>query len=210
MAADLVYEDGPRLFRVVDTNGVWGSFNPKQLVAADVQQGRPPANAWELAFWVEWSNGDSYAFVFNAPTKQTAEDVKAKMDSVKSYSKKVDAAIRLLKTRERVSGSEIASLLDIDPSANPNAVRDFVEEAISAGEAEGVFDGKDFVSKYGLQRETVHYEIVTNFELNKSGALVISCPKCGATLPVKGKESNVKCQYCGSPITIPRKILDMI
>ena len=79
-----------------------------------------------------------------------------------------------------------------------------------SGKVDGVFDGKDFMSHYALQRETVRYDIVSKFEVDKNGVVVLNCPKCGASLPLEQKESTGKCRFCGTAYTVPRKILDLI
>ncbi|MGD0395711.1 MAG: hypothetical protein ABSB26_02215 [Nitrososphaerales archaeon] len=80
---------------------------------------------------------------------------------------------------------------------------------ISSGKVEGVFDGRDFMSHYALQRETVRYDIVSKFEVDKNGVIVLNCPNCGASIPLEQKESMGKCKFCGTAYTILRKILDL-
>jgi exosome complex RNA-binding protein Csl4 len=84
-----------------------------------------------------------------------------------------------------------------------------IETMISSGKVEGVFDGRDFMSHYALQRETVRYDIVSKFEVDKNGVIVLNCPNCGASIPLEQKESMGKCKFCGTAYTILRKILDL-
>jgi DNA-directed RNA polymerase subunit RPC12/RpoP len=59
-------------------------------------------------------------------------------------------------------------------------------------------------------KEVVQYSVVTRFDLGKDGTLSVSCPYCGASAPLRSKESEVTCKYCGKQYIIPKKILDLI
>ena len=166
---------------------------------------------WQISISAKWPNGDEFTFVFGPGDEKQVRDVKAEIERIVAGNKGLDEVIRLLKTRERVPTSDVAKLLSkFNLDATDKGVQRVVESAITSGQVEGVFDGKEFVSKYGLQRETVRYDIVTKFEMSSSGAIVINCPKCGAAIPLQGKESNGNCKFCGTPYTIPRKILDLV
>jgi predicted RNA-binding Zn-ribbon protein involved in translation (DUF1610 family) len=117
----------------------------------------------------------------------------------------------LLRVRDRVQMSEVCAILTKYQLAN--AFEDgqrYVEYSISSGQVQGVFNGKEYVSKLAMQSESVRYDIVAKFEMSENGAIVFKCPTCGASLPLTTKESTGKCQYCGSSYAIPRKLLDAI
>jgi hypothetical protein len=59
-------------------------------------------------------------------------------------------------------------------------------------------------------KEIVQYNVVTRFDLGKDGTVSVSCPYCGASAPLRSKESEVTCKYCGKQYIIPKKILDLI
>jgi len=59
-------------------------------------------------------------------------------------------------------------------------------------------------------KEIIQYSVVTRFDLGKDNAISVQCPYCGASAPLRSKESKVTCNYCGKQYIIPRKILDLI
>ena len=208
--ADLSYDHDLRFFKIIVNGNIYTSFRPDQVKNIEIHEEGSLFKKWKLGLWAKWPTGDEWAFVFTFDKRGPAENTKVSIETFVEDSKRFDDALRLLKSRERVSAAEVAVVLKVDPGKDDQSVREFVEGAISGGQVEGVFDGKEFVSRYALQRETIRYDIVSKFEVNASGALVITCPKCGAAIPLETKEPNLKCRYCGSPITIPRKILDMV
>jgi DNA-directed RNA polymerase subunit RPC12/RpoP len=210
MNASLSYDNDLRFFKVIVGGNIWTSFDPDQIKGLGTDQVGALMKKGRLSVMAKWPNGDEFTFVFTLPNKQMADSARANIDAIVVYAQGFNSALRLLRTRERVPASEIAALLGTEQDSSGRGVREFVEWAISSGQVEGVYDGTQFVSKIALQRETIHYDIVSKFEVNASGALVITCPKCGAAIPLETKEANQKCRYCGSPIMIPRKILDMV
>jgi len=208
--ADLSYDNDLRFFKVIAGGNIWTSFNPDQIKGLGTSEVGTLMKKGKFSILAKWPSGDEYTFAFTLPNKQGADSAKANIEAIIVYAQGFNAALRLLRTRERVSEAEIAALLKTSQNQSGQSVREFVEWAISSGQVEGVYDGNQFVSKMTLQRETVRYDIVSKFEVNASGALVITCPKCGAGIALETKEANQKCRYCGSPIMIPRKILDMV
>jgi len=59
-------------------------------------------------------------------------------------------------------------------------------------------------------KEIVQYNIVTKLNLDQDGTLSVECPHCGASAPLRIKESEVTCKYCGKQYVIPKKILYLI
>ncbi|MBO3842206.1 MAG: hypothetical protein FGF48_07305 [Candidatus Brockarchaeota archaeon] len=59
-------------------------------------------------------------------------------------------------------------------------------------------------------KETVQYNIVVKFNIDKDGTISVQCPHCGASAPLRTKESEVTCKYCGKQYIIPKKLLDLI
>ncbi len=59
-------------------------------------------------------------------------------------------------------------------------------------------------------REVVQYNIVVKFSIDKDGTISVQCPHCGASAPLRIKESEVTCKYCGKQYIIPKKLLDLI
>ena len=95
----------------------------------------------------------------------------------------------------------------------PNSYEDgrsYIEHAISSNQAEGIFDGKEFISKMAMDSQSVRYDIVAKFDMNESGVILFKCPSCGSSLPLEKKESTGTCKYCGGFYPIPRKLLDAI
>jgi len=208
---DFSYDHDLRLFKLITDGDIWTTFQPSQVHGVGAEEVGSFIKKWEVSIDTKWPDGDEFTYVFKQPNKELAESAKAKVEGIVENSRGHDEVIRLLKTRERVASADVAALLSkFHLDATDKVVQRVVESAITSGQVEGVFDGKEFISKYGLQRETVRYDIVTKFEMSSSGAIVITCPKCGAALPLEGKESSGKCQYCGTPYTVPRKILDLV
>jgi hypothetical protein len=129
---------------------------------------------------VKWHNGDEYAFVYEVPNAASAQQIRNQVERTKIDEIGKTEILRLLKTREKVPLSEVSSLLTkYELPSTPADAQRLIESMISSGKIEGVFDGKDFVSRYALQRETVRYDIVSRFEVGKNGVVVLNCPNCG-------------------------------
>lgn len=208
--ADYAYDDDLGFFKIIVGGNIWTSFRPDQIRGIIITQVGSLRKKWQFKTSSKWPSGDEYTFAFTLPNQQTAESTKAYIEGIVAYSRGQEEALRLLKSRERVSGSEIAALLKVDPGPGSRGAKEFVERAISTRQVEGVYENDEFVSRLALQRETIRYDIVSKFEVNSSGALVLTCPKCGAAIPLETKESNGKCQYCGNSFMIPKRILDMV
>jgi hypothetical protein len=56
-----------------------------------------------------------------------------------------------------------------------------------------------------------NYLVAANINIEKGGGIQMNCPHCGASPPIKVKETNqVTCAYCNSTYFIPEKILKML
>lgn len=209
--ADLSYDNDLRFFKLVSVGTIRASFKPEQIQGFGLVQTGSIRKKWQLSMVVKWPSGDEFTYSYLLPTKEHAEGIRANIQGISVNSRRQEEVLALLRTRERVSKEEVAALLSkFNTEVTDQTVQDFVQGAITSGQVEGVYDGKEFMSKYALQRETVRYDIVSKFEVSSSGAIVITCPKCGAAIPIETKESNGKCRFCGSPYVVPRKILDLV
>ena len=209
--ADLCYDNDLRFFKLVCVGNIAASFRAEQVQGFGLVQIGGLRKKWQLSLTAKWPSGDEFTYAYQLPTKEDAERARANIQGITLHSKGLDAITALLKTRERVPKEEIMALLNkLLLDVNDQTVQDFVQSAITSGQVEGVYDGEEFISRFALQRETVRYDIVSKFEVSSSGAIVITCPKCGAAIPIETKESNGKCMFCGSPYMVPRKILDMV
>ncbi len=72
----------------------------------------------------KWPNGDEFAYAFTLPTKLAGDTAKATIESIVAYTNGLDEALRMLRTRERASTSEIAALLKVDPNNDSRSVKD--------------------------------------------------------------------------------------
>lgn len=211
IVADFSYDNDLRFFKLISVGNIKASFKPEQIKGFGLVQTGSVFKKWQLSIMAKWSSGDEFTYSYLLPTKEHAERIKANIQGITMNSRRQEEVLALLRTRERVSKEDVASLLSkFNAEVTDQTVQDFVQGAITSGQIEGVYDGKEYLSKYALQRETVRYDIVSKFEVGSSGAIVITCPKCGAAIPIETKESNGKCRFCGSPYVVPRKILDLV
>jgi len=155
--------------------------------------------------------GDAYWFSFKTGSVETGESIKAWISKKVQNESALDEIITRMRTREKVSLSEVASILAEHglPSSKEDS-RKVVEYGITKKGVEGVIDDEQFLSKYALGREQVRYDIITTFEVGKNGAVVLKCPNCGASIPLQSKEESNVCKYCGAPYTVPRNILKLL
>ena len=209
--ADFSYDNDLRFFKLVSVGNIRTSFRPEQIKGFGLVQTGSVRKKWQLSILAKWPSGDEFTYAYLLSTRELAEGIRANIQGIAVNSRRQEEVLALLRTRERVSKEEISDLLSkFHTEVTDQTVQDFVQSAITSGQVEGVYDGKEFMSKYALQRETVRYDIVSKFEVSSSGAIVITCPKCGAAIPIEAKESNGKCRFCGSPFVVPRKILDLV
>jgi len=209
--ADLSFDNDLRFFKLISVGNIRASFRPEQIGGFRIVQTGSVRKKWQLSILAKWPSGDEFTYSYLLPTKEQAESIRANIQGIAVNSRRHEEVLALLRTRERVSKDDIATLLSkFHTEVSDQTVQDFVQGAITSGQVEGFYDGKEFMSKYALQRETVRYDIVSKFEVSSSGAIVITCPKCGAAIPIESKESNGKCRFCGSPYVVPKKILDLI
>jgi hypothetical protein len=217
----LYYDSDANIFQMY-FDEKWLQFRPIQVTGLTVyssmvtvdlplQQVPIPVKRYHLGLYVKFSPSEDLIFVYDFSDEENAKGWKAAMEKYLPRQKASQDVLVLLKTRERVPLDEVAKALAKHglPSTEDDARR-MVESQIVSGSAQGVIDGDTFVSQTALQRETIRYDVVTKFEIDKNGAFVLSCPKCGATIPIEKKESTGKCGYCGSSYAVPRKILDMM
>jgi predicted RNA-binding Zn-ribbon protein involved in translation (DUF1610 family) len=211
MLCDLSYDYDLRVFKFITNGNIWMSLGPHMVQQVAIREMGTLRKKWQVNVATKLQSGDELSFFFQLPREILAWRLKDDIERIAVKGRGFDEVIRLLKTRERVPSSEVARVLSkYNLDASDQSIQRVVESAITSGKVEGVFDGKEFISKYGLQRETVRYDIVSKFEISNSGAIVITCPKCGAAIPLQGKESNGNCRYCGTPYKVPSKILDLL
>jgi len=207
----LLYDNDLYVFKLIVDGNIWTKFSASQIERIGTSTKGSLQKKFFLYLVVEYPGGDEYSFNFQIPTMKYADDRKKIIYGFLHKEKARNDSVSLLKTRERVSTSEIIDAFKkYGFSINDSEARKFVEENISSGKIAGVLDGSGFVSKYALEREQVRYDIVTKFEIGSSGAVVLKCPGCGASLPIQDKEPDRKCSYCGASFVVPRKILDLI
>jgi DNA-directed RNA polymerase subunit RPC12/RpoP len=160
---------------------------------------------------VKFQNSDEYVFEFESKNDGSYQRTKQAISGAIQTDLAFSEILRILKLNERVPIEDVCKILT--RFNMPNSFEDgknVVEFFISSDKAQGTFDGRGFVSKLALERESVRYEIVAKFEMNSSGNFVLKCPGCGASLPLDKKESTGKCTYCGSSYVVPKKLLDLI
>lgn len=160
---------------------------------------------------VKFQTGDEYTFSFESKDMNSFERTRAAIDSVIRQDLASAEIVRTLKIKDRVAVADVCRILT--NFYLPNTFEDGqarIEASIASNLVQGSFDGRDFVNKITLDKESVHYEIVASFEFQKNGAISFKCPSCGASLELKDKEPTGSCKYCGGSYTVPRKLLDMI
>ncbi len=208
----LSYDEDLGVFMVVDPLGnLWTKFAPHQVVGAQASQTGTELKKHWLGLRIRFSSGDEYILSFNIRSPKDAENAKGWIRFAGNKEKAINEAMTLMLTREKVPVSEICSILGKYslPSSDADG-RKLVESNIATKKVEGLLEGDQFVNKFGLAKEQVRYDIVAKFEVGESGVLVMKCPSCGASLPVKGKESTGTCVHCSTSYAIPRKALDLI
>jgi len=162
--------------------------------------------------WIDtaFPDGNEFLFKFQTPDLSSFERLTWVIRQTNNEDEAAKELARLVKTRDKVSVKEVCGILskhDLPDGFEDGKRR--IETFITIGVADGIFDGETYVSKTTLQRETVSYNVAASFDF-KDGVLQIKCPKCGAAIPLKNKESTGKCQYCGATYTVPTKILSLI
>jgi hypothetical protein len=160
---------------------------------------------------VKFPNFDEYGFEFESRDQASYQRAKEAISMTIQIDLAYSEILRILKLQERVPIQDVCRILT--RFNMPNSFEDgrnAVELLITTDKVQGVIDGKNFVTRLVLERESVKYEIVAKFELTASGALILRCPGCGASLQLERKESTGKCAFCGSPYIVPKRLLDLI
>ncbi|MGD1055251.1 MAG: hypothetical protein ABR867_04115 [Nitrososphaerales archaeon] len=143
---DFSYDHDLRIFKLTTKGDIWTSFEPSLVQRVVAQKTGAFLKKWEVNIQTKWPEGDEFTFIFQQPNKELAESTKAKIHGIVTTSRGFDEVIRLLKTRERVPSSEVAALLSkFNLDATDQSVQHVVESAITSGQVEGVFDGKEFI-----------------------------------------------------------------
>ena len=218
IALSFVYDSDSDSFKGYSKDKLWTEFRPSQVTgmsvysSQEVMQGSVQAvpvvvKVYHLGLYVAYPPEGTWIYVYNFSDESVAESCKAALQRCLPQNE----VLVLLKTRERVPLQEVADVLARRhfPSTIDDAKK-MVETHIMSGKLDGVIDAGSYVSKTALQRETVRYDVVTKFEIGKNGVLVLTCPKCGASLPVESKDGAGKCSFCGSTFTVPKRILDLL
>jgi hypothetical protein len=159
---------------------------------------------------VKFSNSEEYNLEFQTQNQDDYQRAKLAITRAIQNELAHSEILRTLKLNERVPIADVCRILT--RFNMPNSFEDgksAVELFITSDKVQGLIDGKEFVSMIAHEKESVHYEIAARFEMSSSGAFMLKCPDCGASLPVK-KESTGNCTYCGSSYAVPKKLLDLI
>ena len=206
------YDQELGFFRVIgpDAN-IWISFTSSQIVGVgSFQTGRISKSFW-LTVKFKLPNGDEYELKYKTSTVGATEDAIKWFNYASTKDRASDEIILLMKTREKVPFADVCKVLAKRglPASEAEAIK-MLEYGISGKKIDGVLEGSQFVSRSALQREQVRYEIVSNFDFNSSGAISFKCRGCGKSLPMDKKQESGKCEYCGSPYALPKKLLDMV
>jgi len=212
MYSSFCYDQDLGFFKVIgpDAN-IWTSFTSSQVVGVGTfQTGRISKSFW-LTVRFKLPNGDEYELKYKASTVGAPEEAVKWLDYANRKDRASDEIILLMKTREKVHFSEVCAVLARRglPSSEGEA-RKMLEYGISSKKIDGVLEGSQFVSRSALQREQVRYEIVSTFDFSSSGAISFKCRSCGKSLPLDKRQESGKCEYCGTPYALPKKLLDMI
>ncbi len=220
MASSMFYDSDSKTFQMYFDDNPWGRFRPIQVTAVTVyssvasiniayQTVPLPLKSYHLGIYVQFGPNDNFVFVYNFNDEENAKGWKSVLEKYLPRQNAAEEVLILLKTREKVPLNEVAAILGKYglPSTADDSRR-AVESEIVAGKIHGIIEGGEFLSQSALQRESIRYEVLTKLELGKNGVLSLTCPKCGATIPVGNKASEGKCAYCGSAYTVPRRILD--
>jgi hypothetical protein len=210
--SSLCYDQDLGFFKVIGPQGnIWTSFNSSQIVGVGkFETGRISKSFW-LTIRFKFPNGDEYELKYKTSTVGAIEDAVKWLDYASRKDRASDEIILLMKTREKVPFGEVCTVLARRglPASEAEA-RKMLEYGISSKKIEGVLEGSQFVSRSALQREQVRYEIVSNFDFSSSGAISFKCRSCGKSLPLDKKQESGRCEYCGTPYALPKKLLDMI
>jgi hypothetical protein len=187
------------------------SFTSGQVVGvSSFQTGQLFKSFW-LAVKFKQRNGDEFELKYKTSKVGATEDAIKWLNYAERKDKTSDEIMTLMRTREKVAISEVCAVLARRglPATEAEARR-MLENAITSKKVDGVIEGSQFVSRSALQREHVSYQIVSNFDFNSSGAISFKCRGCGKSLPMDKKRESGKCEYCGSPYALPKKLLDMV
>jgi DNA-directed RNA polymerase subunit RPC12/RpoP len=209
--ASLDYDNDLHLFKLIINGQIWIKFLGLQVDRMGTQTKGSLRNRFWFYLVVKYPQGDEYSFHFLIARHEFADELKKTMYGIIHGERARAESIRLLKSREKVSISQLITIFKKYgiPFSAADAQK-FIEESISSGTVTGVFKDTEFVSKFALEREQVRYDIITKFEISCSGAVVLKCPNCAASISVQSSDRNGKCSYCGSTFVIPKKILDLL
>ncbi|MDG6978046.1 MAG: hypothetical protein JRN58_03100 [Nitrososphaerota archaeon] len=209
--SQLLHDLDLQLFKIVSKGNILLTFRAQDVTGWDTAIQGIVNKKQATGLHVKFATGDEYTFNFRSPDMQSFQRTRAAIGSVIRGDLAIAEIARTLKVKDRVAVAEVCQILtrfNLSNTLEDGQAR--IEACIASDSVEGSFDGREFVNKRALERESVHYEIVAKFELQKNGVIVFNCPSCGASLTPEGKEPTGACGYCGSSYTLPRKLLDMI
>jgi hypothetical protein len=210
--SSLCYDQDLGFFKVIGPQGdTWASFTSSQIVdVRKFETGQLFKSLW-LTVRFKSPNGDEYELKYKASTVGALEDASKWLDYASRKDGASDEIILLMKTRERVAFEEVCTVLAKRglPASEVEA-RKILEYGISSKRIDGVLEGSRFVSRSALQREQARYEIVSNSDFSGPRAISFRCRSCGRSLPLDGKQQSGKCEYCGTPYALPKKLLDLV
>jgi len=210
--SSLCYDQDLGFFKVIGPQGdIWTSFTSSQILGVrKFETGQLFKSFW-LAVRFKSPNGDEYELKYKASTIGALEDASKWLDYASRKDRASDEIILLMKTREKVPFGEVCTVLAKRglPASEAEA-RKMLEYGMSSKRIDGVLEGSQFVSRSALRREQVRYEIASNSDFNGSGAISFRCRSCGRSLPLDRKQQSGKCEYCGTPYALPKKLLDLI
>jgi predicted RNA-binding Zn-ribbon protein involved in translation (DUF1610 family) len=206
-----VFDRDLNLLKVISGGNVVVSFRANQVTGMAQEVKGLISKKLLSHVGVKFPSGDEFVLVFESSDATSFTRISGVINQAKTREQAGAEIITSLRARDRVPIEDVCAILT--KYGLPNSFEDgrnYVEYAISSNQAQGVFDGKAFVSKMAMEAQSVRYDVVAKFEMNDSGAILFKCPNCGASLPLESKDSTGTCKYCGGTYAIPRKLLDAI
>jgi hypothetical protein len=197
----LSYNADSDLFKMYSGDTLYANFPASSLIGVAKYSSKkqflsvpiPGVSTYYMGLSVRYGPQENWAYVYSFNDESAANSSKAAVQSCLPEGQ----ILVLLKTRERVSLTEVASVLaKRHRSSSTDDARKAIESLIMSGDVNGVIDGEGFVGTSALQRESPQREFVRSETITRE-IIKVPCRYCGT---MNNLASDKFCSGCGASV----------